>query len=240
MIITEKEVTFKDINSLVSAEKWLNEKIFDLGLWQEDLAGWLRNKIVKWSSESHKLKTTLNISNEEIDKLISYNFLIPAAKKLYHSSKWQTGKREVSIMICDMDDVFTNFLTDEIEEEFGANNEIRIDVVTHAEEMLTLSKRYDYDLFIVGINNTQFYRFPELKTSPRKRMMKTLKLISFLKSNYDKPVISFINESLNSPFIQRRSKAAGVSFFFTKPFNIKQLINIIEQSLSYQNINDIH
>lgn len=232
MTETRKEITFKDINDIISADKWLNEKIFDLGLWQEDLAGWLRNKIVKWSAESNKLKSSRNLLNEEIDKLISYNFLIPAARKLYQSSKWNSGKREVSLLICDTDEVFTNILTEEIEEGLGEEYDMRIDVVTHAEELLTLSKKYDYDLFLVGINNTQFYRFPELKNFPRKRMMKTLKLLSFLKTNYNKPVISFIAESLNAPFIQRRSKSAGVSFYFTKPFNAIQLINIIEQSLN--------
>lgn len=237
-MIIEKEIRFKDINDIYTAEKWINDKIFDLGLWQEDLAGWLRNKIVKWTSESVKLKKSLNLSNEQIDKLISYNFLIPAARKLYNSSKWTSGKREVSMLICDMDDVFTNFLTDEIEDEFSSGYEIRVDVVTHAEEMLTLSKRYDYDIFFIGINNTQFYRFPELKTSPRKRMMKTLKLIEHIKSTYNKPVISFITESLNSPFIQRKSKTAGVSFYFTKPFNSTQLVTIIEQSLASVGVAD--
>lgn len=232
MTVMEKEITFKDISSVKSAEKWLSEKIFDLGLWQEDIAGWLRNKILKWTAESYNLKLSLNLTNEQIDKLISYNFLIPAARKLYQSSKWNSGKREVAIMVCDMDEVFTNFLTQEIEDEFGDEYDMRIDVVTHAEELITLSKRYDYDLFIIGTNNTQFYRFPELKNSPRKRMMKTLKFIQFIKTKYNKPVISFIAESFNSPFIQRRSKSAGVSFYFTKPFNTNQLRNIIEQSLA--------
>jgi len=134
-------------------------------------------------------------------------------------------KRRMHVFISEefLVEVFSGLISEVTRDRF----DLKVAVTTYADELLNLSKRRPFDLFVLFLNNVIF---PDENLPGEDRIRKALRLLIHLKTRYRKPIICLYGYP-DDPSYERQAKLAGADFVFRAPCDAAPLREALEECL---------
>lgn len=134
-------------------------------------------------------------------------------------------KRRMHVFISEefLVELFSGLISEVTRDRF----DLKVAVTTYADELLNLSKRRPFDLFVLFLNNVIF---PDENPPGEDRIRKALRLLIHLKARYRKPIICLYGYP-DDPSYGRQTKLAGADFAFRAPCDAAPLREALEECL---------
>ena len=134
-------------------------------------------------------------------------------------------KRQVNILIGNLDDGLTDLLSELIRDVIKDKYDLKVRSSAYGEELLKLAENRTVDIFILVLNNIKFID----NLSYTMAMASVMNLITFFKKTYEKPVIALSDWITDSPFVMMAKLSAD--FFFPLPFEHDSFKEAIQKCL---------
>ena len=135
------------------------------------------------------------------------------------------NKRPVHVFISEefLAELFAELISEVTHDRYDP----KVSVTTYADELLNLTKRHSFDLFVLFLNNIIF---PDRNLPPENRLRQALSLVIHLKARYRKPIICLYGWPDN-PSYGRQAMLAGADFVFGAPCKKEPLREAVEECL---------
>jgi CheY-like chemotaxis protein len=128
-------------------------------------------------------------------------------------------KRHVQILLFSgREDIFDSLIIRGLKEKAGDKYDFDFVTAFKASEILKLAQTYEFDMFILYLNNIPFHldNFPV-----GSHLEGPLQLVTHLKTTYRRPVVAF---SSMADLEEEKVKRAGADFYFLTPYKVEDFL----------------
>ena len=132
-------------------------------------------------------------------------------------------KRQLNIIIGNLDDDINDFISKTIEIVAVKNYRLNIKSFFDIEDIEDYAERYPIDLFVIVINNVNFYE----NLSANNTIEKALQFLRKLKNTHNRPIIALYAWP-DDPLFPERTKQVGANFCLEMPCKSKDLQEAVQ------------
>jgi hypothetical protein len=136
-------------------------------------------------------------------------------------------KRQIRMLIGNFDDPMNEVIQEVTKKIIKGKYDLLVTPVWHGEDILNFAKEHTIDIFIIVVNNIYFF---SENSSAEHRIEKALRLVSFLKKTYKRPIIALYGWP-DDPLFPEKTKQAGANFCIKLPTEPKEIREAIEVCL---------
>ncbi len=137
-------------------------------------------------------------------------------------------KQQINVLVGNHQLMLVEGFTALIEKAIGDKYDIKVMQAVYVDELLELVQNHSFDMFILVLNNI----IVRNETIPAGgRIERILQIVNYLKTTYNKPIITFTGWPKDDPNFSKKAKSAGADFFFFLTADGNDVVNAIRKCL---------